>query len=175
VANPTALIPRDVWLPRLLPGSDLSIGFPLGVALVVAYAGWIRHSVLGYELRQTGLDARFAAAQGIRVPRVIIVAMLASGAIAGLGGGAHALGVVHRFVDGFSPGYGFTGIAVALIGRNSAAGVAAGALFFGAMASAGATIQLFDDVPLDIVQVVSGAVMIFAVTRLAIGRTRRTR
>jgi ABC-type uncharacterized transport system permease subunit len=167
VANSaTPLIGKAGWLPDLLPPYALTSGVLLGLVLTAGYAFWIKQSMLGYELRQTGLNSRFAAAQGIRVGRVIIVSMLVSGAVAGLGGAAHALGVVHRFVDGFSPGYGFTGIAVALLGRNSAVGVVIGAVLFGAMASAGTTAQLFSDIPLDIVDVLSGTVMIFAVVRL---------
>ncbi|TCO47961.1 ABC transporter permease [Actinocrispum wychmicini] len=167
VANAaTPLIARSAWLPDLLPPDNLTSGVLIGLGLAVTYAVWIRHSVLGYELRQTGLNQRFAAAQGIRVGKVIVVAMVISGAIAGLGGAAHALGVVHRYVDGFSPGYGFTGIAVALLGRNSAVGVVIGAVLFGALASAGTTAQLFSDIPLDIVNVLSGTVMVFAVVRL---------
>ena len=89
--------------------------------------------------------------------------MIASGAIGGLAGGIHALGLVHRFVAGFSPGYGFTGIAIALLARNSAIGVALAAILFGALSSAGANIQLFSDVPIEIVEILQGAVMIFAV------------
>ncbi|SMD27570.1 simple sugar transport system permease protein [Kibdelosporangium aridum] len=167
VANSaTPLIPQSSWLPDLLPPYGLTSAVLIALAFVALYAVWIKHSVFGYELRQTGLNTRFAAAQGIRVGRVIVVSMLISGAIAGLGGAAHALGVVHRFVDGFSPGYGFTGIAVALLGRNSAVGVVLGAILFGALASAGTTAQLFSDIPLDIVDVLSGTVMIFAVVRL---------
>ncbi|GAB3495955.1 ABC transporter permease [Amycolatopsis cihanbeyliensis] len=170
VANSaTPLVPPDAWLPVLLsPG--LTVGVLLGLALLAGYACWIRYSVPGYELRMTGHNPEFARAQGIRTGRVVLVAMLVSGAVAGLGGGAQALGVVHRFVEGFSPGYGFTGIAVALLGRNGALGVALGALFLGAMSSAGATVQLFSDIPLDIVQVLTGAVMIFAVARGALSR-----
>jgi ABC-type uncharacterized transport system permease subunit len=167
VANSaTPLIDRQAWLPDLLPPYALTSGVLIGLALIAGYAVWIKRSMLGYELRQTGLNARFAAAQGVRVGRVVIVSMLLSGAVAGLGGAAHALGVVHRFVDGFSPGYGFTGIAVALLGRNGAVGVVLGALLFGALASAGTTAQLFTDVPLDLVDMLSGTVIVFAVVRL---------
>lgn len=177
VANSaTRLIPAAARLPRLMPPYQLHLGIVVGLALVVGYAVWIRYSALGYELRQVGVNSRFAVAQGINERRVVLLAMLLSGAIAGIGGGIHALGVVHRFVEGFSPGYGFTGVAVALLGRNSALGVTIGALLFGALASAGATVQLFSDVPLDIVDVLSGTVMIFAVVKLGLTwrQTRRT-
>ena len=153
-------------LPRLLPPSSLNTGLLLGLALVAAYGWWVRSTPLGYELRMVGEAPGFAAAAGVRVDRVVLLAVVASGVIGGLGGGVHALGVVGRFVEGFSAGYGFTGIAVALLGRNTAIGVALAALLFGALASAGATVQLFSDVPLDIVNVLEGTVMIFAVVRL---------
>ena len=92
--------------------------------------------------------------------------MILSGLIGGLAGGLHTLGIVHRFVAGFSPGYGFTGIAVALLGRNSAVGIILASLLFGALASAGTTVQLFSDIPIEIVQVLQGTVMVFAVAQL---------
>jgi simple sugar transport system permease protein len=98
--------------------------------------------------------------------------MVISGLIGGLAGGIHALGLVHRFVAGFSPGYGFTGIAIALLGRNSAFGIILAAVVFGALSSAGATIQLFSDVPIEIVEIMQGAVMIFAVARFGFGGRR---
>jgi ABC-type uncharacterized transport system permease subunit len=98
--------------------------------------------------------------------------MVVSGVIGGLAGAIHTLGLVHRFVAGFSPGYGFTGIAIALLGRNSAIGVAVGAVLFGALSSAGATIQLFSDVPIEIVEILQGAVMIFAVAKLTFSQGR---
>ena len=88
--------------------------------------------------------------------------MLLSGAIGGLGGSCHALGVLHRFVEGFSPGYGWTGMAIALMSRNSAIGILIGSILFGALASAGTTIQLFSDIPLDLVDVLQGTVMLLA-------------
>ena len=99
--------------------------------------------------------------------------MIVSGFIGGLAGGIHALGLVHRFVSGFSPGYGFTGVAIALLARNSALGVALAAVLFGALDSAGANIQLFSDVPIEIVQILQGAVMIFAVAQFGFLMPRR--
>lgn len=174
VANSaTPLVADQAGLPRLLPPSQLHFGLIIALALAVLYGLWMRRSVTGYELRMVGTNPRFSEAQGLRVSRAIIVAVLLSGAVGGLGGGVHALGVVNRFVVGFSPGYGFTGIAVALLGRNSATGVVLAALLFGALASAGATVQLFADIPLDIIDVLQGTIMIFAVvelTRLTRGR-----
>jgi simple sugar transport system permease protein len=98
--------------------------------------------------------------------------MVVSGIIGGVAGGIHTLGLVHRFVAGFSPGYGFTGVAIALLARNSAFGVALAAILFGALSSAGANIQLFSSVPIEIVEILQGAVMIFAVAQLGLGSAR---
>jgi simple sugar transport system permease protein len=68
-------------------------------------------------------------------------------------------------VAGFSPGYGFTGVAIALLARNSALGVVIAAVLFGALSSAGANVQLFSNVPIEIVEILQGAVMIFAVAQ----------
>jgi general nucleoside transport system permease protein len=157
-------------LPSL--GGNVTLGLVFALVAVVVYGVWSRGSAAGYELRMTGLNPAFAQVSGIPVRRVVANAMLWSGVIAGAGGAAHALGVVHRFVDGFSPGYGFTGIAIALLARNGAVGVVIASVLFGALASAGATIQLFSDIPLDIVDVLQGTIMVFAAVQVVDLRRR---
>ena len=160
-------------LPRLAPPTTLHLGLIISLALVVGYGLWSALTVGGFRSRLVGLNPRFSRAVGIEPPAVLFGAMIASGAIGGLAGGVHALGLVHRFVGGFSPGYGFTGIAIALLARNSALGIALAALLFGALSSAGANIQLFSDVPIEIVEILQASVMIFAVARFPFGRFRR--
>jgi simple sugar transport system permease protein len=157
-------------LPSL--GGDVTLGLVLALVAIAVYGVWSRGAAAGYELRMTGLNPAFAQVSGIPVRRVVANAMLWSGVIAGAGGAVHALGVVHRFVDGFSPGYGFTGIAIALLARNGAAGVVIASILFGALASAGATIQLFSDIPLDIVDVLQGTIMVFAAVQVVDLRRR---
>lgn len=164
----TPAIEKAAELPRLLPPSTLHLGFIISLALVILYGFWDRFTVTGFRSRLVGLNARFCRAVGIDVPSLLLRMMILSGLIGGLAGAIHALGLVHRFVAGFSPGYGFTGIAVALLGRNSALGMILAALVFGALASSGATIQLFSDVPIEIVEVLQGTVMIFAVAKLGL-------
>jgi general nucleoside transport system permease protein len=153
-------------LPRLLPPTTLHLGFLISLILALAYGAWSRFCAGGFESRLVGLNPRFSRAVGIDLERVVLGAMAASGAVGGLAGGIHTLGLVHRFVAGFSPGYGFTGVAIALLARNSALGVVIAAVLFGALSSAGANIQLFSNVPIEIVEILQGAVMIFAVARV---------
>ena len=175
--NVTPLIHEAAILPRLMPPSTLHAGFLLGLVCVAAYGFWCARTPAGFEGALVGQNTRFSRAVGISVPRVIIGVMVLSGLIAGLGGAAHGLGQMHRFSDGFSPGYGFTGMAVALLGRNHPVGIVLGAILFGALASAGTTIQLFSSIPLDLVNIIQGTVMIFAVVELGriVGIRRRSR
>ena len=169
----TPLIGAAAELPRLLPPTTLHLGFLISLALVIAYGVWSSFAVGGFRTRLVGLNPRFSRAVGIELPRVFLGVMIASGVVAGLAGGIHTLGLVHRFVAGFSPGYGFTGVAIALLARNSAFGVAIASILFGALSSAGANIQLFSNVPIEIVEILQGAVMIFAVAQLGFGWARR--
>lgn len=164
--NTTETIHESAQLARLLPPSTLHSGFLLGLACVAGYHIWTRWTPAGFESRLIGLNRRFARAVGVSISSSIVMVMVISGLVAGMGGASHALGLVHKFTDGFSPGYGFTGMAVALLARNSAAGILFGAILFGMLASAGTTIQLFSNIPLDIVNVIEGTVMIFAVIEL---------
>jgi len=169
----TELIAPNAELPRLLPPTTLHLGFVISLLLVILYGVWSRFAVGGFRSRLVGVNPVFSRAVGIEPARVFVAMMIASGLIGGLAGGLHALGLVHRFVGGFSPGYGFTGIAIALLARNSAAGIIIASILFGALTSAGASIQLFSNVPIEIVQVLQGAVMIFAVANLGVLWRRR--
>ncbi len=111
----TAPIAAAAELPRLLPPTTLHLGFVISLALVILYGFWSRLAVAGFRSRLVGSNARFSRAVGIDVSATFLRMMVLSGLIGGLAGGIHTLGLVHRFVAGFSPGYGFTGIAIALL------------------------------------------------------------
>lgn len=160
-------------LGSLAPPSQLSAGFLLALLLMVAFWFVFRRTTLGYRLDLVGASPRFAAASGVDLRRTIVLAMVVAGVIGGLAGAVQVLGVNGRFIDRFSPGFGFTGIAVALLGRNTALGCLLAALFFGALNNGAAMMQLFSDIPLDLVNVLSGTVMIFAVLNVSGLRLRR--
>jgi simple sugar transport system permease protein len=161
------LIANQARLGPLLPATQLTMSFIAAIVITLLYAYLFGRTTLGYELRMTGLNPRFARAVGIDPARTLLVAFLLSGLIGGIAGGFQILGVNYRFIDHFSPGYGFTGIAVALLGRGHPVGILLSALFFGALASGGAMIQLFSDIPLDLINILQGTVMIFAVIELS--------
>jgi simple sugar transport system permease protein len=164
------LVADQARLPALIPQTQLTVAFLVALAVTAIVAVVFRATAPGYDLRIAGLSPGFAAATGISLAAVIIGAMVASGLLGGLAGGLQVLGVNYRFIDRFSPGYGFTGIAVALLGRNTPFGVLLASLFFGALANGGAMIQLFSDIPIDLIILLQGTVMILAVVRF--GRMR---
>jgi general nucleoside transport system permease protein len=165
-------IASQAELPSLSPPSQMTAGLLIAGGVAVVFWFVYARTTVGYELRTAGANRRFAAASGISLARAIIVAMVVSGSIGGLAGGIQILGVNHRFIDHFSPGYGFTGIAVALLGRNTAVGCVLAAVFFGALANGGSTVQLFTNIPLELISVLQGTVMIFAVVQLGRRRAR---
>lgn len=161
----------SAWLPLLVQGSRLSVG--LLIALATALLLWylLKRTVWGYELRAVGANPEAARAAGVRVSRAIWGGMALSGAIGGLAGAVEVLGVHHRFYDQFSPGYGFDGIAVALLGNNHPLGAAVAAIVFGAMKNGATYMQsvTVPAVPREITTVVQAVIIFF----LAAMRFRR--
>lgn len=156
-------IASQAELPRLVASSQLNAGFLVAVAVAIVAAWLIRRSVLGFEIRSLGQNPWFARTMGIPLARTIVAAMCVSGLIGGLGGATQVLGVNYRFVQGFSPGYGFDGITVALMANNNPIGAIVGAVLIGALRNGGTTMQLFTNIPLDLVNVLQ-AIVILLVT-----------
>jgi len=171
----TEYVAESAELATLAPPGQASWGLFIGLALLAFYAIWIRCSTLGFEFRAVGSAPRFSKAQGLRVRTVLITALLGAGVIGGIGGSVHALGLVHRYSEGFSAGFGFTGIAIALLARFNPWGILVGAVLFGALNSAGATVQLFINMPVQIIDVLEGTVMIFAVAAFTLPRLVKRR
>jgi len=123
-------------------GAPVSTALPL--AVITAFLMWVLlwRTVIGYEMRAVGQSESAARAAGIDAARVRILSMAIAGGLAGLVGVGEVLGNAGKFRLGFSPEYGFIGIAVALLGRNQPAGVVAAALLFGALHKGAADLDL---------------------------------
>src|SRR4029077_5089060 len=127
------------------------------------------------EIRATGSSPSAAEYGGISIGRQIVLAMAVSGALAGLVAVNEVLGYRYRYYDGFSANYGFTGIAVALLGRNHPVGVLLAALLFGMLIRGGIFVDAFtNNVTKDIVDVLQGVVILLvaaeALFRGSVGR-----
>ena len=134
--NPeTRPIGAGYWITQfgIFGGAPVSMALPL--AILAAVLVWILmwRTVIGFEMRAVGQNESAARAAGINTGRMTIISMAMAGGLAGLVGVGEVLGNAGKFRLGFSPDYGFIGIAVALLGRNQPAGVVAAALLFGAL------------------------------------------
>jgi simple sugar transport system permease protein len=169
----TRMIPEAARLGELIPYTRLTWAIFLGIAVVVLLDLFFRKTALGYDLRAVGENTGAAEYAGINPKRMIVISMLISGMAAGLAGSTMVLGVLHRFITNFSPGYGFVGIAVAVLGRNRPWGVLLAAFLFGALEAGGISMQLFAKIPMDLMTIVQGLVILFVAAPFLIQRFRR--
>ena len=159
----TPKILQSARLPPLLPDPAYRVHWGVVVALVAAVAIWwlLQRSTLGFEIRTVGANPQAARYAGIGVGRTIVLAMALSGALAGLGASLEVVGLNYYHTAGFSVGYGFDSIAVALLGRGDPVGVIPSALLFGALRAGSSRMQFLSQIPIDIINIIQALVLIF--------------
>ena len=175
-------IPQSGWFPSLSPLLS-AIGIETrselwGFVLVAAAVGYgyhfmINRTRLGYDLRATGSNPDAAEASGVDPKRTIVIAMLLSGLVAGLVGLPELLGDTHTYSLRFTQGLGFAGIAVALLGRNHAGGIAIAALLFGWLSRASGILEVRGDAPREIVAIIQGVVILSVVVAYSVAERYR--
>lgn len=164
----TVPIALSAQLPRILKPTQLSASIFIAVVLAGITYYILQKTTFGYEVRATGLNPTAAENAGINVRREMILALVVSGAMAGLGGSGEIMGVHRRFIEGFSPGYGWDGLAVALVGGLHPVGVLLAAVLFGALRSGGMIMTRVIGVPLDIVFLLQALVILFVAAPMMI-------
>jgi len=157
--------PKNAWLPRILDyaetlpqlrGLTTHLGFIIGVAAAVILWLVIYRSRWGYEIRLIGDNPRAAKYAGINIARNVILVMMVSGGLAGLGGASEVTGVVHRLqTSPLAAGYGFTGIIVAWLAKLNPLVVIIVSILFGALILAGREIQ-----PSGIPKLIQGIILV---------------
>ena len=177
----TAPIGASAHIPRI--GQIISIipeRIPLNIAFLFALVAaalvyvFLWRTKWGYEIRATGANPSAAEYGGISVKKQIVVAMAVSGGLAGMVAINEVLGYRYRYYQGFSPQYGFTGIAVALLGRNHPVGVVLAALFFGALTRGGLFVDIFTEkVSKDLVLILQALVILFVAAEAVFQRRFR--
>ena len=118
-------------------------------------------TTLGFEIRAVGVNPDAAKYAGMSVMRNFVLVMTLSGALAGLAGATQVLGIDHWVGQGFSAGYGFDSIALALLGKSHPLGVVLAALLFGVLRGGATSMQSLARIPIDIISVIQGMVIIF--------------
>ncbi len=130
-------------------------------AIIIAFI--LRKTTLGLELRAVGFNKDAALYNGINVKKNMVVSMGIAGALAGLAGATHVMGVSHNIaILAAMEGFGFDGIAVSLIGANSPLGVVLAGFFFGALKYSGAKLQSVLEAPSEIISIMIGVIIFFA-------------
>jgi len=156
----TEEVPSGVRLPALLPGGVLGLGFVAAAALALLADWLLFRSRPGLALRALGGNPRAAEAVGVRSSRMIVAAMAVGGGFAALAGVQQVLEVHGSYIEGFSPGYGFTAIAVALLGGTRPAGVILAALFFSVLRSGAFAMDALAGLPREAVHLLEAIVIL---------------
>jgi ABC-type uncharacterized transport system permease subunit len=149
--------------------------FVLAIVAAILYAVTVRRTRFGFELRVLGINPRAAEPSGIRSNAMMMKAMLLSGAIAGLVALQDVLGIDDRMKLDYVRGYGFTGIAIALLGRNSGGGIVAAALLFSFLDRAKSGIGLSTDVPSEVTTIMQGIIILTIVIAYEVVRRMTAR
>ncbi|GAA1810579.1 ABC transporter permease subunit [Actinomadura chokoriensis] len=144
-----------------LPGDVYGL-LPLAILVGIVFWVVINYTRFGFDLKISGLSASAAQASGVNARRMIVYTMIASGVVAGLIGMPELLGASYEYSLNFPAGLGFTGITVALLGRNHPAGIALAALLFAFLDQTSDVLQEVD-VPKEIVGVMQGVVVLTVV------------
>lgn len=148
-------------IPKVVEKSQLTYAIFIAVGLAALLYIFLNKTVVGYNLRVVGLNMNAARTAGIKVGRIYLLAFFLSGALAGLCGGAMILGVNLRFIQDFSDGYGWSGIAVAALALYNPILVPLSALLFGVLKAGAMILNRTSTIPIEFVSTVQAFVIVF--------------
>ena len=159
----TKALPANAHMPGFSVSGGVIFGFVVIAAVVgIGYAVLVNRTRFGFDLRATGQSESAAVASGVNVKKMVVVTMLLSGAIAGLVGMPQLLGASYSYSLDFPTGLGFTGIAIALLGRNHPVGIAFAALLWSFLDQSGQILDL-QGIPKEIVTIMQGTIVLSVV------------
>lgn len=158
------------WLTELFNGSYINLGFFLAIIAVMMIAFLLNRTVCGYELKAVGFNRHASEYAGINAERNIILSMIISGALAGLGGAVFYVGYASNMQIGVMPSQGIDGIAVSLLGVNSPWGVFVSAIFFGMLHSGKGFMNAMTKIPPEIADTIIATIIYFSAAAVLIER-----
>jgi len=166
---PGANFPQTAQLPLAAQLPDIpGLGFPIGILLAIVFVALtyilVNHTRLGFEITFIGANDRAAEQAGMSKYKIYLFVLMAGGAFAGFAGISEISGVQTRLRAFFAPGYGFTAIPIALLGRNGAFQVMLAALFFAVIFVGGSSIETLLSVPAAIVDIIQALIILFLLT-----------
>lgn len=150
------------FLQEISNNSRLNIGIFLAIIAIILMGLLMKKTTLGFEVRSVGLNPHASEYAGMNSKRIIIIAMVISGALAGIGGMIYGLGTVGNFfVQNTSLNIGFDGIAVSLLANNTPVGILLSALLFSVLKFGGQGMPLYAGVPTELVDIVISSIIFF--------------
>ncbi|MGN1164412.1 MAG: ABC transporter permease [Candidatus Ornithospirochaeta sp.] len=159
----SARLPESTVLNKIFSRTALHEGIYLALILAVVVYILLWKTSWGYKMRAAGASQRAAKYGGINVQRYLVVAMIISGACAGMAGAVELMGNQGRAMEGITGGYGFSGIVVALFGGLHPAGIIPAAFFFGILLYAQVNLQILTNVPPNLVEALQGLIILIIV------------
>ncbi len=159
----SALLPRSVWLPKLVPSTLLHAGAIIALVLAVVVYIFLWRTTIGYRIRAVGLNPSAARYAGIRVPFYQALSLVLGGLFAGLAGSIEVMGIQHRMLEGLSGGYGFSGIVAALFGNLHPLGAIPASILFGGLLVGADEMQRAVQVPSALINTLLGLVVLLVV------------
>ena len=154
----------DLGLTALEAFGGVHAGVLVAVGATAALGYLLNRTATGYEVTVTGSNADAAETGGIDTGWVYVLVFVLAGALAGMAGAIEIAGIQGRLRPDFSPGYGFTAIPIALLGRRGVSRVLVAGVFFAVLVVGGSSMELAYDVPAALVEVVQALVILFLIT-----------
>lgn len=164
----TPAISDAVQLPRVFSNMRFTWAFIIAIVVGILLYYVLFWTSTGFRLRAVGYNMTASHFNGIPVKRYMLAAFIVSGAIAGLGGGAELLGTQFRLINGFGSGYGFDGVAMALIGQLHPIATMVVAFFFAILRVGSTTMQAATGVPTSVSDIIQALVIVFSVAGMAL-------
>jgi simple sugar transport system permease protein len=172
-AAETEVISHPYWLQNLFfPTTPLNTSIFIAVFLALCVHFFLFRTVTGFEIRTLGASPKVAAFSGISISKNTLLVFFLAGCLSGLVGTNEVMGNEHKVIDGFSPGYGFAGIAVALLARNSPIGILFTSFLFGSLQNISRELEFFGEHITKEVSLVLQAVLLIVIALINRGKNR---
>jgi ABC-type uncharacterized transport system permease subunit len=165
----TPVVENSAMLPRFFPDPlRFNWGFVLALLVALLVYWLLFKTTIGFEIRAVGANPDGARYAGMNIVKNFALAMTISGGLAGLAGATQVLGIDHWVGQGFSAGYGFDSIAIALLGQSNPLGVVLAAFLWGTLRSGATRMQSLAGVPIEIISIIQGLVIVFVAAPVVI-------
>jgi len=155
--------PDTALLHKVIQGYTLHQGIWVFLLMVVVVWVILYKTTFGFKIRAVGFNPEGALYAGIDYRKILVLSMVVSGALAGLAGSVEVLGVHRRLMEGFSPGYGYDAIAVALLANLNPVGIIFSSFFFGALRNAASGLQIDFGIPVSFIYIIQALAIIFVI------------